>query len=101
MLVGVGALGRIRLTCRLPTSEAAQLVDVLATNGASLGDIPVRPRHPLLILQQQQDGMPLVGIGARQAVLGVGADAVEARIALGAYSGLLGPCWRSSGSGAM
>ena len=44
--------------------------------------LAVAPLAPLGIGQEQPDGFPLIGIGARQAVRGVGRNGVEQRILL-------------------
>jgi hypothetical protein len=59
-----------------------QLADKDLTHLATPGDLTVAPLAPLGIGQKQPDGFPLIGVAARQAVLGVGRNGVEQRILL-------------------
>jgi hypothetical protein len=58
------------------------LADKATTDHAMAGDLVVAPGIPLGIGQEQRHGLALVGVGARQAVAGVGRNAVQKRVAL-------------------
>lgn len=57
---------------------------------AAPSDLLVASLAPLLVIEQQHHGMALVGVGAGQPVGRVGANAVEDRVALGAFADLAG-----------
>jgi hypothetical protein len=71
------------------------------THLATPGDLTVAPLGPLGIGQEQQDGFPLIGVGPRQAVLGVGRNGallgqrLDEEFLINPSAKSLGGLWRS------